>query len=182
MPMPFDVQAALRAMEPATSLEELMAAAERFVEQAAAAIPPGANPSEGLANLFGADDAAAVVEIAETVVADVEEETAAGHPIDEHAVQRVAHRTVVRMARRANRAKARISRVLRREAFRARAPRAPRRRRAPRRAVRLSAVSSAGDGPSPPAPAPIARDGHDDAPRARSVVALAAFPPLEVRR
>lgn len=158
---PLDIEAALLAVDHATTEEELVAAVANFLAAAETAFRPGGDPIATLATVFGAECVATVTEVCATAVIDLEVEAAAtGGTITERAASRIARNMVHRATTRAGRTMPRAPRP--RGAHRVRIQRGPRTRRAHRRAVRLSAVASAGDGPPPeePPPATHAPDGE----------------------
>ena len=147
----FDVQAALAAVENATTEEEVMAALNAFVEGAEPVVQAASDPFAALTTIFGSECVATTMAVCAAAVVDLEAEAAAtGGPITDRAASRIVRSMVDRVTRRAGSTMVHALRAL--PVPRARALRAPRARRAPRRAVRLSAVASAGDGPPPPSP------------------------------
>jgi hypothetical protein len=153
---PFDIEAALAALEQATTEEEAMAAVNAFVDGAETVVNAAPDPFAALTTIFGSECVDTVTAVCAAAVVDLEAEAAAtGGSITERAGIRIARSMVDRVTMRAGRTRVHAARA--RLVPRARTLRAPRARRAPRRAVRLAAVASAGDGPPPPPPshAPI---------------------------
>lgn len=153
---PFDIEAALVAVEGATTEEEVITAIQTFLAGAETMFTAGTDPLAGLTTVFGPECVAAVTEVCAAAVVDLEAEAAVTvGPITERAGRRIARSMVHRLTMRGGRTLASAPRV--HPAFRGRVMRAPRSRRVHRRAVRLSAVASAGDGP--PSPEPPATTG-----------------------
>jgi hypothetical protein len=151
---PFDIVAAIFAVERATTEKEAMAAMEVFLVGAETVVKAAPDPIAVLTTVFGSECIVAVTEVCAAAVVDLEAEAAAtGGTVTDRAGSRIARRIVDRLTMRASRTMALAPRV--RGALRVRILRAPRARRAPRRAVRLAAVASSGDGPPPErSPAP----------------------------
>ena len=163
-PSSFDLEAALAAVEQATTEEEAMAAMKAFVDGAETVVKAASDPLAALAAIFGSECVATVTGACAAAVVDLEaEEAATGGPVTDRAASRIVRTMIQRVTRRADSTMAHALRA--RPVPRARTLRAPRARRAPRRAVRLSAVASAGDGPPPPSPDSHARTlARDTAP------------------
>src|SRR5512132_1110349 len=101
---PFDMQAALAAVEHATSEEEAMAALMTFVDGAAPVVQAASDPFAALASIFGAEVVSTVTAVCAEAVVDLEAESAAtGGPITDRAATRIARSMVDRMTRRAGR-------------------------------------------------------------------------------
>ena len=173
----FDIEAAMFAVERATTEEEAMAAMEIFLGGAETVIKAGPDPFAALTTIFGLECVVAVTEVCATAVVDLEAEAAAtGGTITERAGSRIARSMIDRLTMRAGRTMALAPRA--RGALRVRILRAPRARSAHRRAVRLSAVVSAGDGPPPPDPS-AAAGACDRAPLAQTTNKLLLVAPID---
>ena len=149
---PLDLEAALVAIEHATTEEEVMVGVATFLASATA-FPPDTDPFAVLTALFGSECVTAVTEAGAEAVVELEAEAAAtGGALSARAASRIARGLVHRVAQRAGRTSALPMPAHR--ALRVRVLRAPRAPRTPRRAVRLSAVASAGSGSDEPSPEP----------------------------
>ena len=154
--LPFDIAAALSALEHAATEEEAMAAVETFLVGAETAFTAGTDPIAALTAVFGPECVGDVTEVCAAAVVDLEAEAAAtDRPITDRAASRIARSMVRQLTMGASRTMPRVPRV--HLAVRGRGLRAPRSRRAHRRAVRLAAVASAGDSPPPEEPPPATR-------------------------
>jgi len=156
---PFDIEAAMFAVEHATTLDQAMSAVKAFADGAETMVKAAADPFAALTTMFGVEAVTTVTAASAAAVVALEVEAAAtGGTITDRAASRVARTMVHQVTMRAGRTMPRPPRA--RGGRRVRILRGPRARRAHRRAVRLSAVASAGDGPPPGEPPAGTRAPH----------------------